>query len=127
MGCAELEFLARLIEHVDDAGVGRRQLHRLCHDGGQHGLQIERRVDCLAYFAERLELLDRASELAGAGLHLVEQTHVLDGDHGLVGKGGHQLHLRFVERPHGTAHEANDADRSPRAQEGHTKQSAKAA
>ena len=39
-------------------------------------------------------------QLARARLHLVEQPHVLDRDHGLVGEGLHQLDLLVGERPH---------------------------
>jgi len=35
-----------------------------------------------------------------ARLHLVEQAHVLDRDHRLVGEGGDQLDLFFGERLH---------------------------
>ena len=35
-------------------------------------------------------------------LHLVEQPHVLDRDHGLVGEGLHQLDLLLREGPHGS-------------------------
>ena len=38
-------------------------------------------------------------DLARARLHLVEQAHVLDRDHGLVGEGGDQLDLLVGERP----------------------------
>ena len=36
VGGAQLEFLLRLVEHVDRAGVGARELHRAADDGGQH-------------------------------------------------------------------------------------------
>ena len=38
-----------------------------------------------------------------ARLHLVEQAHVLDGDHRLVGKSLEQFNLLLGEWPHGTA------------------------
>ena len=38
-------------------------------------------------------------KLARARLHLVEQPHVLDRDHRLVGEGGEQLDLLVGERP----------------------------
>ena len=54
----------------------------------------------MADLAERPELLDRARELPRARLHLVEQPHVLDRDHRLVGEGFEQLDLLLGEWPH---------------------------
>ena len=45
-------------------------------------------------------LLQRLGQLAGARLHLVEQPHVLDRDHRLVGESGDQLDLLIGERAH---------------------------
>ncbi len=45
-------------------------------------------------------------ELVGARLHLVEQPHVLDRDHRLVGKGLDQLDLLGGKRPHLGARQA---------------------
>ena len=42
-------------------------------------------------------------KLAGALLHVIEQSHVLDGDHRLVGKGRRQLYLLLSERVHTVA------------------------
>ena len=50
--------------------------------------------------AERAQFLDRLRELARARLHLVEQPHILDRDHRLVGEGGDQLDLLVGEWPH---------------------------
>ena len=38
-------------------------------------------------------LLQRFGQIIGALLHFVEQSHVLDRDHGLVGEDVHQLNL----------------------------------
>ena len=46
----------------------------------------------------------------GARLHLVEQPHVLDRDHRLVGEGGDQLDLLVGERPHRCSDQRHDAD-----------------
>jgi hypothetical protein len=40
----------------------------------------------------------RLGEITGFRLHLVEQPRVLDGDHGLVGKGLKQLDVMICER-----------------------------
>ena len=50
-------------------------------------------------------------QLARARLHLVEQAHVLDRDHRLVGEGGHQLDLLVGERPYRLALQNDDPDR----------------
>ena len=86
VGSAELELLPRLVEHVDRAGVGARELHRALHDGGEHLFEIERRVDRLRDFSERLQFADGAGQIVGAGAEFVEQADVLDGDDGLGGE-----------------------------------------
>jgi hypothetical protein len=52
-------------------------------------------------------------------LHFIEQPHVLDRDHGLVGKGGDQLDLLGGERSHGLTLQVNYANRCSLPQEGH--------
>ena len=47
------------------------------------------------------QVLERGGQFARARLHLVEQAHVLDRDHRLVGEGLDQLDLLVGERPHG--------------------------
>ena len=110
VGGAQPELLPRLVEHVDRAGVGARELHRALHDGGQHLFEVERRVDRLGDFAQRLQLADRAGEVVGAGAQLVEQADVLDGDDGLGGEVGDQLDLLVGERPDLLAVDADCAD-----------------
>ena len=61
---------------------------------------VERRAQLVAHVGEELRLvLARLGELAALLLDFVEQPHVLDGDRGLVGEGGHQLDLLVGERP----------------------------
>ena len=55
--------------------------------------------DDLQHLERRRLLLQRSDELARARLHLVEQPHVLDRDHRLVGEGRDQLDLLVGERP----------------------------
>src|SRR4029453_13256503 len=52
----------------------------------------------------------RLAQLLGASLHLVEQSHVLDHDHRLVGEGGRQLDLLVGEWAHRTPGKHDDAD-----------------
>src|SRR5262249_20095074 len=51
--------------------------------------------------------LDRLGELAGARLHLVEQPHVLDRDHRLVGEGLQERDLSIGEQPRLNARDRN--------------------
>ena len=65
---------------------------------------VERRAQLVAHIGEELRLvLARLGELAALVLDFVEQPHVLDRDHRLVGEGRHQLDLLLGERPHGLA------------------------
>ena len=96
-----------------DVDAARRRTGRRCRHVGarrvaprsraivsKHRLQVEgRAADDLEHVARRRLLLERFGQLAGARLHLLEQPHVLDGDHRLVGEGLHQLDLLVAERP----------------------------
>ena len=65
----------------------------------QHRLQIEgRAADDLEHVGGGGLLLQRFAQDLGARLHLVEQAHVLDRDHGLIGKGLDQIDLLIRER-----------------------------
>src|SRR6266567_4063541 len=65
----------------------------------EHRLQVERRAaDDLEDLGGRGLLLQRFTQLAAAGLHLVEQANILDRDHRLVGEGRDQLDLLIGER-----------------------------
>ena len=68
---AQPEFLGVLVKYVDRAGLGPRELGRLCNDGGQHGLQVDRRVDRLGDVAERAQFLDRLRQLGGPLIDLL--------------------------------------------------------
>ena len=61
VGSPEAEFLRGFAVDIDGAGVGLGQLHRLGHDGFEHRLEIERRIDRLADFAQGLQLADRTA------------------------------------------------------------------
>ena len=68
-----------------------------------------------------------SDKLARPRLHLVEQPHVLDRDHRLVGEGSDQLDLLFGERAHSFALHDEDPDWGPFAQKWDTEQGTKAA
>ena len=70
------------------------QPRRILRDRIQHRLNIRRRAgDDAQDFARRRLLLQRF-------LEFLEQPHVLDGDHRLVGEGFEQLDLRRGEGAH---------------------------
>ena len=98
-GGVQVEHLGRFVVLMDGAAVHAGELRGPRHDRREHGLQIQRRADGLSDLAQRLQFADRSHELAGPRLELLEQAHVLDGDHGLVGEGPQQRDLFFGERP----------------------------
>ena len=51
-------------------------------------------------------------QVARASLYFVEQPRILDSDHRLVGKGGHQLDLLFGERLNNGSADDNDSYRT---------------
>ncbi len=61
---AQLEFLVLLVEHINGAGLGGRELCRIGDDGGQDSFEIDGRIHRLGDVAERTQLLDRARQLA---------------------------------------------------------------
>ena len=54
-----------VVELVDRAALGSRELDGPGEDRGEDGREIERRVDGLADRPQRRQLLDRASQLVG--------------------------------------------------------------
>ena len=79
---------------------------------------VERRAQLVAHVGEELRLvLARLRELPALVLDFVEQPHVLDRDHRLVGKGRDQLDLLVGERLHRAAHHHENADWNSLAQQ----------
>ena len=75
--------------------------------GVQHRLNVRRRAgDDAQDFARRCLLLQRF-------LELLEQPHILDGDHGLIGEGFKKLDLRRGEGAHLDATRDQDPMSSP--------------
>jgi hypothetical protein len=60
-------------------------------------------------------------ELAALVLDFVEQSHVLDGDHRLIGEGRNQLNLLGSEWTHGTTRESNHSNRGSVAEQRYAK------
>ena len=72
---------------------------RILNERIQHRLEIERRAAYdFQHFARRRLLLEGLGEVAVASLQFLEQPHVLDGDHGLVGEGFEKGDLFLRER-----------------------------
>ena len=97
VGGAQMKFALHIVEDIDRASLGAGELHRLGDDGGEHGLEIERRVHRLRHFAERAQFADRAAKLIGALAQFVQQPRVLDRDDRLVGEVLDQLDLLVGE------------------------------
>jgi len=116
IGCTKLELTACFIEHVDAAGVGAGQLHRLGDDGIEYGFQVERGIHRLADLTESLKFLDRFREFIGSSPRLVEQAHVLDSNHGLIGEGLQQFDVANRKRTRLIAGDNDRADRRTRTQ-----------
>jgi len=70
-------------------------------------------TDDLEHFGRCSLLLEGFFEIAGLGLHLVEQLYVLDCDDSLVGEGLEELDLLFAERASDEAEQADDAEGLP--------------
>src|SRR5262249_40300459 len=60
---AQLQFFLLLIELVDRASFRAGEQDCSRHDGGQHGCEVERRVDRLAYVAESAQLFNGTGEI----------------------------------------------------------------
>ena len=94
----KMKLFRSLIVLVDHTAIGSGELDRVAHDGAEHGLEIQSRADRLADFAQRFQFPNRPRQLARPRLQFLEQPHVLDGDHCLVGEGFEQLDLFVGER-----------------------------
>ena len=108
--CTELEIvalsqaqyriigLAKLAGAFDDCLESRSDIGRR----GRNDLQ---NVGAAGLVGEGL------GEVAGLGLHLVKQPHILDRDHRLVGEGRDQLDLFVGKGPHGATQQRERANR----------------
>ncbi len=100
------------VEAPDDAAPGLAQPHRVLGQRLEDRLEIERRPpDHLEQLAGRGLLLERDPQLAVARLELLEQAHVLDGDHGLVAEGLQELDMAGGELPRLGPLDDDDSDR----------------
>ena len=82
------------VEQEHHAVFGVAQTQGALRDGLEDRLGVGRRLaDHLQDVAGRRLLLERFSQVTVAGLEFLEQPHVLDRNHGLVGKGLEQSDL----------------------------------
>src|SRR5262245_37005341 len=94
-----------------DAELGSANLYRVRQNGFKHRLKFAGRArDDPQYLAGRGLLLQRLGQFARARLHFVEQTHVLNRDHGLVGESGDKLDLLLGERTDGRTLQYDHSD-----------------
>src|SRR5213593_4787841 len=93
------EDLTLLVVLVDHPSIGARELRGPGHDRAQHGLEIQGGTDRLTDLAERPKLVDRARQVVGPGLKLLEEAHVLNGNDRLVGEDLEHLDLTRRESP----------------------------
>src|SRR5262249_25141351 len=85
--------------------------HRVSQHRVEHGLKLAGRArDYAEHLRRRSLLLQRLGQVACARLHLVEQAHVLDRDHRLVGECFCQLDLFLRKGPHLGAAKKESAD-----------------
>ena len=98
------------------------------HHLGQADDGVERRAQLVAHAGEELRLaLARLRQLLALVLDFVEQPHVLDRDHRLVGEGRDQLDLLVGERPRPRVCPDHCANRDALAQHRHAEHRAEAA
>ena len=102
--------LAESQHHVIDPANPCRALD----DGVEHRLHVRRRAaDDAEHLGRRRLMLQRLAQFRVALAEFLEQAHVFDSDHRLVGEGLEKCDLLFGERPHLAAANDDDADGIP--------------
>ena len=102
------------------------QLQPALHDRVEHGLGVgERIADHPQHLRGRRLLLQRLRHLPRARLHLLEQPHVLDRDHGLLGEAREERDLLVRERPHLAAVDREGPEKASLLEQGHSKPGAR--
>src|SRR5262249_45946897 len=89
----DIEGLTGWVELKDATAIRSGEIHRIAGNRIQLLPQIQRRADRPANVAKSPNLFERKLKLAGALLNFLEQPHVLNGNHRLVGEGLDQLDL----------------------------------
>ena len=109
IGGAQQKFLGLFVVLVNRPAIGAAQLNRVRNNSRQHGFKVERRAYDLTDFAQRFQLSHRPKQLTGSLLQLLEQPHVLNGNHRLIGEGLEKRDLLVGE---GLDFRAADANRT---------------
>ena len=111
-------------EH-DEGEVAMQQPRGGAHDALEHRPRVGRRLaDDPQDLRGRGLPLQRDADVARARLHLVEQPHVLDRDHRLVGEGRDEFDLALRERNRRAARQRKGADRFAVAHQRHAEHGA---
>jgi hypothetical protein len=122
-----LEPLKRAISACEKAGTGANVM---CHIGGVETRALMSQIldllrpgagDDLQHLRGCCLLLQRLAQIATVFLNVVEEPHVLDRDHSLVGKGLEQLRLSPGEGTGGGSCDRNRPDRLALAEHRHGK------
>ncbi len=112
----------------DQAVLGTADVDGILQQSLEDALEVEHRpADGLEHLGRGCLLPQRLAKLLGACLHLVEQPHVLDGDHRLVGEGLDQFDLLVGKWSDDSAEQVEHTNRSSFAQQRHSEDCAKAA
>src|SRR5262249_37731443 len=107
--CGRAERAIPIVEH--DAELCSADARGILQHGLEHGVQLAgRTTNYVQHLRGRGLLLQRLGKLARACLHLIEQSHVLDGNHRLVSEGRYQLDLLVGEGAHLLAPQDNHPD-----------------
>src|SRR5262249_51824306 len=100
MARPESEFVCDGVMLVDDPAARPGELDGATHDGGEHGLKIERGADSPPDLPKRRELSYRPDQFLRPGLELTKESSVFDRDGRLVGERLHQRDMAVGERSH---------------------------
>ena len=122
----ESKRLGALVVGAEHAGIRLGERHGMRGDRAQHRCSSSVELTAWLTSPSARSSADRTGQLARARLHLVEQAHVLDRDHGLIGELLQQL---FLGLRHGSSlgpADDDDAERLALAQHRHTQHSAPA-
>ena len=99
--------------HEDAAVVRTTKFDRGIDQRVEHCREVEGRpADYLQNIGGCRLLAQRLAEFAAARLHLVEQAHIFDGNHSLIGEGLQQRDLSRREKPWPRSSDVDGADRA---------------
>src|SRR5262245_3282986 len=121
-----MELLGGLVVLEDRATVSADEVIGTRDDRVEDGIDVQCRAEGMADFPECLQLPNRPRQILRPGLELLEQPHILYGDHGLVGEGLEQCDLVVGEWPGLRAAHGDESDGLTLAHHGYDEVAAKA-